>query len=183
MEHLLILNTDRVVLKSINPAFIHAIFDSRSKEEIMNFFGCDEGGYERYKDMHERGMETNRLSLFSFLLVDKATNRPLGECGFHTWNATHRRAELFYVILKEEDRRKGYMTEVLPHVLTAGFNSLNLHRIEALVGEENTPSVRLLKNHGFTFEGTMREDYVIDGISYDSQCYSLLKHEWKGKVK
>jgi len=180
MQHQLELTTERLLLKSINPAFIHALYDTHTKEEIMSYFGCDEAGYEHYKIMHERGMETHRLSLFLFMLVDKTTNRPLGECGFHTWNATHRRAELFYMLRNDDDKRKGYMSEALPHVLTAGFNTLNLHRIEALVGAENTPSVRLLQKYGFTWEGTMREDYVIDGTSYDSECYSLLKQEWKG---
>jgi ribosomal-protein-alanine N-acetyltransferase len=46
--------------------------------------------------MHEKGMETHRISLLYFLLFDKETQMCIGECGFHTWKKTHRRAELFY---------------------------------------------------------------------------------------
>jgi ribosomal-protein-alanine N-acetyltransferase len=46
--------------------------------------------------MHEKGMETHRISLFYFLLFDKETQMCIGECGFHTWKKTHRRTELFY---------------------------------------------------------------------------------------
>lgn len=176
--------TDRLILKSITPAFIHEIFNTKSKDEIMQYFGYDEAGYAHSLNMHEQGMETHRLSLFYFLLIDKTNNKPIGECGFHTWNSTHRRAELFYSLKNDEDKQKGLMSEALKVVLDYGFQSLNLHRIEALVYEFNTPSVKLLLKNGFTKEGTMREDYVVDGKNEDSNCYSLLKWEWENlKVK
>lgn len=124
-------------------------------------------------------METDRLSMFYFLLHEKDTNRILGECGFHTWNKTHKRAELFYSLRNEEDKRKGLMKEALATVLAFGFTELDLHRVAALVASYNTPSIRLLEHYGFTKEGTLREDYVVEGRSEDSDCYSLLKWEWE----
>jgi [ribosomal protein S5]-alanine N-acetyltransferase len=173
------IQTDRLILKSITPAIIHELFNTKSKEEILNYFGLNESGYDHYKDLHENGMETNRLSLFIFLLFDKKSNLPIGECGFHTWNATHQRAELFYHIKDENLKQKGLMTETLKKILEYGFTKLNLHRIQALVGAENIPSLKLLKNFGFIKEGTMREDYLVDGKNEDSECYSLLKWEWE----
>lgn len=129
--------------------------------------------------MHEKGMETHRLSLLFFLLIDKQNRIPIGECGFHTWNKTHNRAELFYSIRNDSDKQKGYMTEALQAVLAFGFTELNLHRIEALVADWNTPSLKLLLRYGFTKEGTMREDYVENGKHEDSDCYSLLVWEWE----
>lgn len=172
------ITTQRLILKSITPALIHELFNTKPKDGIIRFFGVDEAGYEHFKDMHEKGMETHRLSLFFFLLIDKQNNLPIGECGFHTWNQTHRRAELFYSLRKDADKQKGFMTEALHKVLNFGFTELNLHRIEALVAADNTPSVKLLLRYGFTKEGTMREDYVVEGKNEDSDCYSLLKWEW-----
>ena len=168
-----------MILKGVTPGFIHFVFSTRSKESIMELFGLDEAGFEHYREMHEKGMENHRLSLFSFLLIDSETHRPLGECGFHTWNRTHRRAELFYMMRSESDRKKGLMTEALPYVLDYGFGTLGLHRVEALVAASNVPSVKLLLRFGFTKEGTMREDYVVNGKNEDSDCYSLLRWEWE----
>lgn len=175
----IIVNTERLLLKGITPALIHELFRTKTKEEIMQFFNIGEEGYNHYQTMHEKGMETHRLSLFFFLLIDKQTNTPLGDCGFHTWNPTHRRAEVFYAMRNDVVKQKGYMTEALKEVLQYGFTELNLHRIEALVANDNTPSIKLLQRYGFTKEGTMREDYVVNGRNEDSDCYSLLKHEWK----
>lgn len=173
------ITTSRLILKSITPTLIHELFNTKSKEEIKNYFGFSENGYEKFKSMHEKGMETHNISLFFFLLVNKETNLPIGECGFHTLTASHKRAELFYNIQNDADKQKGYMTEALEAVLKFGFTDLKLHRIEALIYSKNEPSLRLLLKYGFTKEGTMREDYVVNGINEDSDCYSLLIWEWK----
>lgn len=178
MEAETLLYTPRLVLKGITPSIINQLFNAGSKEDIMQYFGIDEKGYAHYRMMYEKGMETFRLSMFYFLLITRDNNLPIGECGFHTWNISHRRAELFYSLRHDEDKQKGYMTEALREVLNYGFSELKLHRIEALVAESNIPSIRLLKRFGFTKEGTMREDYVVNGVSEDSDCYSLLKWEW-----
>jgi [ribosomal protein S5]-alanine N-acetyltransferase len=173
------IHTSRLILKPITPAVIHDLYNTKSKQEIISFFGFDEIGYEHFKNMHEKGMETYRISAFFFLLIDKETHRPIGECGFHTWNKTHRRTELFYLLRNDEYKQKGLMTEALKAVLEFGFTQLDLHRIEALVADWNTPSVKLLQHYKFTKEGTMREDYCVNGKNENSDCYSLLKWEWE----
>lgn len=172
------IETDRLLLKGISSAMIHRQFLNRNEEEIKAFFGVDEKGFLHYKEMHEQGMDTHRFSLFFFLVIEKSTGMPIGECGFHTWNSKHRRAELFYLLRGDADKGKGYMKEALPLVITYGFDVLQLYRMEALVDKANAPSLRLLKGTGFRFEGIMRGDYVVDGQNVDSHCYSLLKHEW-----
>ena len=174
------ISTDRLLLKGITPSVINDLFLTKSKDEIIAFFGCDEKGYEQYSAMHEKGMETYRFSLFFFLLINKNSGLPIGECGFHTWNRTHNRAELFYLLRNDIDKQNGYMSEALWHVLEFGFNQLALHRIEALVANWNTPSIKTLSKFGFVKEGTMREDYRINDKNEDSDCYSLLSREWKG---
>jgi ribosomal-protein-alanine N-acetyltransferase len=172
-----VLHTPRLLLKAMTPQTIHHLFDSRTEEEIRAFFGVDDTGYKHYREMHEMGMETHRISLFVFLLVERETDRPIGECGY-TWNRTHRRAELFYLLRNDTHKRKGYMTEALDVIIPFGFETLGLNRIEALIADWNTPSKKLLERHRFVFEGTMRGDYVVDGKSEDSDCYSLLRDEW-----
>ncbi len=176
------LETDRLKLNLITPAVLHEVFRTLEKEDIKKIMGFDDAAYAYHLDMHLKGMETNRLSLLYFLLTDKETEQPLGNCGFHTWNATHSRAELFYSLLADEYKQKGLMSEALEKVLAYGFETMKLHRVAALVWRENIASLKLLEKFGFTFEGTMREDYVVDGKNEDSECYSLLSWEWQNKM-
>jgi ribosomal-protein-alanine N-acetyltransferase len=78
----------------------------------------------------------------------------------------------------DKHKQKGYMSEALPEVLRFGFESMLLNRIQAMVANDNTPSVKLLQKHGFVWEGTCRQDYLVESVFEDSECYSLLKHEW-----
>jgi ribosomal-protein-alanine N-acetyltransferase len=175
------IETAGLTLKAVTPALLNELIISLSPEEFMHYIGIDASEYAHYQAMHTLGMETHRISLYFFLLVHKADNIVIGDCGFHTWNRTHRRTELFYNLRNTAYRNKGLMKEALAAVIAYGFTHLNLNRIEALVAKENEPSVKLIKGNGFTFEGTMREDYVVDGKPDDSDCYSLLLREWLEK--
>ena len=165
----------------ITPAVIHEVFRTKNKEEILRFFGIGEELYNQYLEMHQKGMETHRLSLMVFLMISKENGKPVGECGFHTWNRTHSRGEIFYHLRSDEYKRKGFMSEVLPVVLAYGFRVMNLNRVEAYVDVKNIPSVRLLQKNGFTKEGVARGHYFTGQKHEDSDFYSLLKDEWKSQ--
>ena len=178
MEDQIEIITERLILKSITPNIIIELFKEKTKEEIQAFFEADDDSYNRLKNMYEIGIETYNISLFYFLICDKKSNKVIGECGFHTWNKTHKRAELFYNLKYDTDKRKGIMSEALMKILNFGFNELDLHRIQALIAYENIASKKILERFRFTKEGTIREDYVVDGKNEDSECYSLLKWEY-----
>lgn len=173
------INTPRLLLKGITPAIINELFKNKSKEELMTFFNMDEAGYARLKEMNNAGMESFRVALFYFLLIDKTSGKVIGECGFHSWNKAHHRAELYYHLKNDSDKRKGLMTEAVKEVLNYAYNELELHRVQALVAKDNIASIKLLERFKFKKEGTLREDYLVDGKMEDSECYSLLKHEWE----
>lgn len=177
------LDTKNLQLKDITPSFIHQLIAESTEEVVCATMGCSKQDYEHYKSMHELGMETHRISLHTFLLIDKKSNLPIGECGFHTWNKTHQRAELFYVMRNELFKNKGLMKEAVEAILNFGFTQMNLRRVEALIDPNNLPSLKILQRFGFIKEGVMREDYSVNGKNEDSDCYSLLKWEWDKQRK
>jgi ribosomal-protein-alanine N-acetyltransferase len=62
------------------------------------------------------------------------------------------------------------MTEAVSSIIDYGFNKLNLHRIEALVGSNNIPSLKIMENHNFTKEGLLRQHYVADKYEVQQYC-------------
>jgi [ribosomal protein S5]-alanine N-acetyltransferase len=172
-------HTNRLILKGFTPEHIHDLFRTSTSVEIKKTLGIDDKGFEYYKSMHEQGMVSYRISMLLFLLTIKETAEPIGDCGFHTWNNTHKRAELFYNLNAEQHKQKGYMSEALEAIIQYGFEKMKLHRIQAMVDKANTASVKLLQKNKFIFEGTAREDYNVNGTNEDSECYSLLKWEWE----
>lgn len=174
-----IIETDRLWLKELSPEVMDKLFATGSDVEIMNNLGLttiDELAKEKENFRH--GLTTYRLSFKNFLMVEKATGRAIGKCGFHTWYLQHKRAELGYAMTAEDTKGKGYMTEAIKALLKYGFNSMDLNRVEAFVGRNNEASLKLMKNFGFTEEGTLRSHYFKNGVMEDSICFSLLRSEY-----
>ena len=71
------------------------------------------------------------------------------------------------------------MQEAFNKVLEFGFNSMNLHSIEANVNPENKASIKLLERNNFIREAYFRENYFFDGKFLDTAIYSLLAQDYK----
>ena len=58
------------------------------------------------------------------------------------------------------------------------FDTLDLNRVKAEADTRNAASARVLEKLGFTLEGTLREDCVVNGDVSDSWVFGLLRREW-----
>ena len=101
------LKSRRLELKLITPQVIQDLFQTKNDESIAEFLGIDLPGLEHYREMHLKGMETHRISLRFFLLALPDSGKVIGECGFHSWNTRHNKAELFYALRHDDDKRIG----------------------------------------------------------------------------
>ncbi len=174
-----VLETQRLILREINPEIADEIFTKLTDEEIITFMGLkDNEGLKTEKYKWENGMTTYRMTYKRFILTDKATGIAFGSCSLHNWYPEHSRAELGYDIKYEEMKNKGYMKETVAAVLAFGFDKMELNRIEAYIGPANEPSLRLVKAFGFTEEGRLRSHYFKEGKHEDSLCFGLLKSEY-----
>jgi ribosomal-protein-alanine N-acetyltransferase len=111
-------------------------------------------------------------------LQNVRTNSIIGRCGLHNWNREHNRAEIGYNISDEKFKRKGLMSEAVSSIIDYGFNELNLHRIEALVGSNNIPSLKIIESHHFIKEGLLRQHYFVEDKFEDSIVFSILQNEY-----
>ncbi len=176
----IILETDRLLLKEINPEILYNLFTFYSDEEIMAFMGLEsETQLELEKLKFEGGYTTHKMSFKKFLVADKASGEVIGHTGFHTWYIHHYRAEMGYAI-DERYRNRGLMTEANSAIIKFGFEQMGLNRIEAFAGPKNVPSIKMLRTLGFTEEGRLREHYFKDNRMEDSVCFGLLRKEYEG---
>lgn len=79
----------------------------------------------------------------------------------------------------EEFSRRGYMTEALQLMLRHAFVNLKLHRLEANIQPENTPSIALVKRAGFVKEGYSRRYLKICGRWRDHERWAILVEDWR----
>ncbi|GAA1186871.1 GNAT family protein [Ornithinimicrobium humiphilum] len=103
----------------------------------------------------------------------------VGWGSFHRWDPTFRSAGLGYCLTRHNWGR-GYATEIGRAILTWAYATLDLNRVQSEADTRNRPSARVLEKLGFTLEGTLREDCIVDGVVSDSWVYGLLRREWEG---
>ncbi|MBL7932361.1 MAG: GNAT family N-acetyltransferase [Bacteroidia bacterium] len=174
-----ILHTERLLLKKFSPEAFTYVFANYSKEEIKKQLGLNsEEDFIREQKKAEGGYRTYDRSIAHFKLILKETGQVIGGAGFHNWYAMHKRAEIGYMMYKEDFRRKGYMEEAVRKILDYGFNTMELMRIEATISPTNDASLNLIRKFGFKQEGLLRNHYIHEGIIQDSVIFGLLKEEY-----
>ena len=117
---------------------------------------------------------TERESLEKWWAIcDVLTNEFYGAIGLNDLKVEHKKAELGFWLLKEH-WGKGYISEVLPEICRFGFEKRKLHRIEAIVEQENTNSKKCLIKNNFLLEGTMKECEIKNGRYISLEIYAKL---------
>lgn len=174
------LETKRLKLRLVTPEVYDYVFQQLSQMEQLRFFG-----FSYFKELeketakYEKGIATHNRSFLYFQIISKQTDKIIGWCGYHTWYTDHRRAEIGYGITVESMKGKGLMSEAIAPIIQYGFEKMQLHRIEAFIGPDNTPSLKLVEKLGFTKEGHLRQHFCKDEIMEDSVVLSLLKQEYE----
>ncbi|MCE3278908.1 MAG: GCN5-related N-acetyltransferase [Bacteroidetes bacterium] len=173
------IETPSLLLKALSPQYMKHIFENHSDEEIKMILGHQsEKDFLDEKDKYQDGYFAYDPSFKKFLMTDKESGTTIGRCGFHNWNKGHRRAEIGYTMTNENYKRKGFMTEAAEAIIEYGFNKMNLHRIEALVGPANVPSLRIMEKFNFVKEGILREHHLTADKFENSFMFSKLHHEF-----
>jgi [ribosomal protein S5]-alanine N-acetyltransferase len=103
-----------------------------------------------------------------------------GTCGFTTWDAPHRRAEIGYSLARRCWGR-GYMTEALRRVIEWGFSSAALNRIAVKILCANERSLAVARRLDMTPEGVLRQYRRLRGVSHDVAVFSLVADQWRAR--
>lgn len=176
-----ILQTTHLTLIGYSPEDIRFIFEHNSQTEAMTVLGHQTlKDYQQELEKVQKGYACYNRQFIVFLLKHNETGQIAGRCSLHNWNQEHHRAELGYAITDNRYKRQGLMSEAAKAVIAYGFDVLNLNRIEALVGPDNVPSMRIIEKNHFIREGVLRQHYLIDGVYDDSVCFGLLRSEYEG---
>ena len=106
----------------------------------------------------------------------KGKDSIIGTLGFNNYQKGHR-SNLRYELLFDFWNR-GIISEALYEIITFGFNSLGINRIEAEVMQGNIASEKVLLKLGFKNEGILRDWMLWNGRYYNMTMFSLLKSEF-----
>lgn len=116
-----------------------------------------------------------------FIIVERATQRPIGECGLLRMMPAWRTTDLSIILGEREAWGKGYGTEAITLLMNYAFGFLNFHRIAIGVVGFNQRALRFYEKVGFQREGLQREGYFYDHQYHDFVMMSILEHEFRAR--
>lgn len=173
--------TDRLYLKILQPD---------AAPHVLGFYLDNREVFEQYEPARPRHFYTERyqysllqgeynaairLSSIRFWVFCKSDpGQIIGTISFH--NVQRSIFQCCQVGYKFDQRfwHQGYASEALLQGVKIMFYELKLHRIEAYVMPDNTPSLHLLESLGFEREGLVRDYAQIRGIWEPHYLYALL---------
>lgn len=109
----------------------------------------------------------------------KDSNRYIGNVSITNINLANRSGISNILIGDQSCWGKGIGTEAYRQLLEYAFNERGLHRIEALVLEENIASIKMHQKCGFKIEGILRETVFKNGRWQNQVVLSILENEFR----
>ncbi|MEJ6949631.1 GNAT family N-acetyltransferase [Natronospora cellulosivora (SeqCode)] len=174
------LETERLILRQVVDKDLEQLYEMLSDAEVAKFdyFYPVKSKEEVVKFIERYTEELLEKEEITWGIVLKETDKLIGTCCLGDFNEGARRCEIGYDIAQKH-WNKGYATEALKAVLSFGFNSMNLNRIEATITPGNNASIKVLEKLNFIHEGVVRERDLIKGKLEDGIIMSILQREYK----
>ncbi len=113
---------------------------------------------------------------YTFAIENKLNNSFLGLFGLKLSNNKYKRGEIWYKF-HSDHWNKGFATEVLVAMIDFGFNTLNLHRIQAGCAVGNIGSIKVLEKAGMIKEGRGRQVLPLSSGWSDNFEYAILEND------
>jgi [ribosomal protein S5]-alanine N-acetyltransferase len=171
------LQTERLRLRPVEGADLAAIHALHSLPETdeFNTLGIPENMAVTKAIVDGWVAENNKVDnkgfIFAVELADD--NKFAGLAAITLGKEKYRNAELWFKF-HPDCWGSGYATETLKKLIEFGFNSLNLHRIEAGCAIGNTGSIRVLEKAGMTREAHTRQLLPLKQGWSDNYGYAIL---------
>jgi [ribosomal protein S5]-alanine N-acetyltransferase len=172
------LSTDRLLLRGVRESDSTFIFRHLGDVDVCRHL-YDAEPYttiEEAEELIRLFIDPEGKTLNRWIIVEKASDEPIGTCGFGYWDKENNIADIGYD-LGPAHWGRGYMTAALTAALASGFDNMSLNRVEAVIAVENVASFRLVEKLGFEREGVMRDRHLFRGMYYDHYLYSLLARD------
>lgn len=104
------------------------------------------------------------ITLTAILLAEQ---RPVGYVNVYDFDAVSGTCAMGLAVFDAQDRGKGHGRRIIALTLDYLRDWLNLRKVSMTVLADNKPAVALYQKCGFAIEGTLKDQYFIDG-SYRS---------------
>jgi ribosomal-protein-alanine N-acetyltransferase len=130
------------------------------------------------KRLREASSDVTDPRATSFRWMVEADGQLVGTVSARELSRFHGRVEIGYM-LAEEHIGRGIGTRAVRLLIERLFSIPSLHRIWLTTTVDNLASQALARKLGFTLEGVLRGQCLVQGRRRDQQLWGLLRPEWE----
>ncbi len=173
------LETERLMLRPMRVSDAEDMFRYAKRLDVTEYLLWFPHPSQSYTEKYLRYIEQRyRLGdFYDWAVVEKQSGRMIGTCGFTRFDCPNNVGEIGYV-LSPEFHGKGFGTEAASRVLSFGFETVGLHRIEVKFMEGNAASLHVAEKLGMTFEGYRRDGMLVKGSYRTIGTSAILAEEF-----
>lgn len=173
------IETDRLSLRSLTPddvseKYVGWLNDPdvnqylETRHEVQTIGGCLD-----FVNACNASPSTKIMGIFH-----KESNVHIGNVKIGFINSHYRRGQVSLFIGEKDYWGKGLSSEAVGGITKYGFEKLGLHRLEAGCYEDNLASLRVFLKNGYTVEGFMRDQVILNGRRLGCFWLGMLSHEF-----
>lgn len=179
------IETDRLILRRFEYSDIDAMLRYWiADEKIQSMYS--EPVYttkEAVKELLDRYIGSYEKSdFYRWAVAEKKTGLCIGQIAYFLVDSKNNFAEIEYCIGSDFQCRD-YATEATKAVISYGFDRINLHKVQICTKTINAPSKRVIEKCGFTYEGTLRDYFYMNGKYVGRLFFSMLRSEYDAKLQ
>lgn len=174
------IETDRLVLRKFEYSDDDAMLKNWiADEKIQSLYS--EPTYETKEAVKELLTKYitsyEKEDYYRWAVILKETGECIGQIAYFLVDSKNHFAEIEYCIGSAFQCR-GYATEATKEVIKYGFEKINLHKVQICTKTINVPSKRVIEKCGFTYEGTLRDYFYMNGEYVGRLYFSILRNEY-----
>jgi len=171
-----VLKTDRLTLREIRVSDAPEIFEMRASGRVNQFIARPNmGKLEDSVVLAEKTIQAyQNQQAIGWAGILRDSNEIIGTCGFNQIDFYNLRAEIGGE-LSVDYWGKNVALEAVEAIIRFGFETMNLHTIEAKVSPGNRGAIFLMEKIGFKKEAHYVDRIYFNGSFSDMAVYTLIR--------
>jgi ribosomal-protein-alanine N-acetyltransferase len=175
----ILIETERLILKNYTESDLENVYRLKSEPLVWKYStktaSDDIEESKKYILSLLKNYDENKYNFQALFLKD--TREYIGEAGVLSFNQEKTRAVVGYNLLPQY-WKNGYATEITKALVKYLFEEEKVERVEALVGEGNVASRKVLEKSGFKIEGLLRHFAYINKEFVNVYYYGIIKSDF-----
>ena len=152
------LENDKIILRALEPEDLDVLFRWENDSELWAY-GTTLAPYSKFalrEYISEARNDIFQSRQLRLMIVLKENANAIGTIDLYDFDPVNLRAGVG-ILLDSECRGKGFGSQVLNLIQDYAFNFLHLRQLYAHVPENNTASMKLFANCGYTKSGSLKQ--------------------------